>query len=294
MQPLSYFVVLGYVICAVLGAWVYFRRYQVSRPPIGVFNLKDIVLMVLLIILVPFLYLALPLWLVAGFLLLVALSVLYFTWEPVLRARWAIWLVAVALLVADSAAAFLFGTRSEGFFAVNNTVLLVMIVGISNLWAQSGMKARDAALLGALLALYDFIATSQLPLMSDLITRLSGLPLAPTISWSTETMVPGIGLGDVLLATVFPLVMRKAFGQLAGITALVLALVAIAMLPVLLAAVESLPVLHLQGLFPAMVVLGPLMVLQYLFWSRHRGQERTTFQYLQQEPLRLRGQSLSL
>jgi ABC-type branched-subunit amino acid transport system permease subunit len=168
-----------------------------------------------------------------------------------------------------------------------------MIVGITNLWAQSGMKARDAALLSALLVPYDFIATSQLPLMSDLVTRLSGLSLTPTISWSTETMVPGIGLGDVLLATVFPLVMRKAFGQLAGITALVLALVAIAMLPVLLAAIESLPVLHLQGLFPAMVVLGPLMVLQYLFWSRQRGQERTMFQYLQQEPLRPHRQSLS-
>ena len=35
------------------------------------------------------------------------------------------------------------------------------------------------------------------------------------------------GLGDVLLATVFPLVMRKAYGRLAGLLAMSLALLAI-------------------------------------------------------------------
>src|SRR2546421_8933977 len=50
-----------------------------------------------------------------------------------------------------------------------------MGMGITNLWAQSGMKARDTALLGILLALYDFIATVQLPLMGELVARLSDL-----------------------------------------------------------------------------------------------------------------------
>ena len=281
MQHLSYYVVLGCVVGVLLGSWAYFRRYQVSRPPIGVFNLKDIALMVLLIILLPLLYLILPLWLAATLLLLVALSILYFAWEPVLQARWAIWLAALTLLAVDSAAAFLLGTRQNDFFAVNNMVLLLMVVGAANLWAQSGMKARDAALLGAFLALYDFIATSRLPLMSDLVTRLSGLPLAPLVAWSSEHTTWGIGLGDLLLAAVFPLVMRKAFGRPAGVVALVLAL----------AAIGTLLALPLQGLFPVMVVLGPLMVLQYLYWRRRRGWERTTWQYLQKEPLRLRGAS---
>ncbi len=283
MQHLSYYVVLGYVICAVLGGWTYFRQYQVTRPPIGVFNLKDIALMILFIILVPFLYLVLPLWLVAALLLLTALGILYFTWEPLLRARWAIWLAVLTLLVVDSAAAFLLGTRQNVFFAVNNTVLLLIVVGVTNLWAQSGMKARDAALLGVFLTLYDFLATSQLPLMSELVARLSGLPLAPLVAWSSESTIWGIGLGDLLLATVFPLVLRKAFGRLAGLVALALTL----------ATMGTLLALPLLGLFPVMVVLGPLMLLQYLYWSRRRGQERTTFQYLQQEPLRPRGQSLT-
>jgi hypothetical protein len=281
MQHLSYYVVLGCVAGVLLGSWAYFRRYQVSRPPIGVFNLKDIALMVVLIILLPLLYLALPLWLAASLLLLVALSLLYFTWEPVLRARWAIWLATLSLLALDSAAAFLLGTSQNAFFAVNNTVLLLMVVGATNLWVQSGMKARDAALLGVFLALYDFIATAQLPLMGDLVARLSGLPLAPMVAWSSEHSLWGIGLGDVLLATVFPLVMRKAFGRTAGLVALLLALLAIG----------TLLALPLQGLFPVMVVLGPLMLLQYLYWRRRRGRERTTWQYLQEEPLEPRGQN---
>ncbi len=275
MHYLSCSVVLGCAICAVLGGWGYFRCYSVSRPPIGVFNFKDITLMVFFVILLPFLYLLLPLWLAAVLLLLAALSICSFTLEPVLHARWAIWLSVFVLLAVDLAAALLFKTNNDRFLAVNNLVLIVLIVGITNLWAQSGMKARDTALLGALLAVYDVVATSLLPLTTEMFVRLAGLPLAPMLSWGSGSNACSIGLGDMLLATVFPLVMRKAFGRSAGMIALVLAL----------AAIGTLLALPLQGVFPVMVVLGPLMVLQYLFWRRRCGRDRTTWQYLQEEPL---------
>jgi hypothetical protein len=234
--------------------------------------------------LLPLLYLVLPLWLAAAFLLLAALSLLYFAWEPVLRARWAIWLATLGLLALDVAATFFVGTSQNTFLAVNNTLLLLlMVVGATNLWVQSGMKERDAALLGVFLALYDFIATARLPLMGDMVTRLSGLPVAPLVAWSGEHTLWGIGLGDLLLAAVFPLVMRKAFGRSAGLAALLLALAAIG---ILLA-------LSLRGYFPVMVVLGPLMVVQYLYWRKLRGRERTTWQYLQEEPLEPRRSSLT-
>jgi hypothetical protein len=283
MQHVSYAVVLAGTACAMVGGWAYFRRYQINRPPIGVFTLTDLVLMICFLILVPFLYLVLPLWLVAGLLLLMALSVLFFTWEPVVQVRWAIWLAVCTLLAADVGMAFLWGTRSNGFIAVNDAVLVMVVVGISNLWAQSGMKGRDAALLGAFLAVYDVLATSAFPLTSALFTRLAGLPLAPLLSWGSGSSALGIGLGDLLLASVFPLVMRKAFGYPAGITAMVLAL----------AAIGTLLVLPLEGVFPLMVVLGPLMILQYLFWRRSRGPERMTWQYLEQEPLRPQGHLLT-
>ena len=74
-----------------------------------------------------------------------------------------------------------------------------------------------------------------------------------------------------------PLVTRKAYGRRAGLISLLVTLVA-------LTAVLAPPTLGLlQDTFPVMVVLGPLMLLQYVWWRRHCGRERTTWQYLQAE-----------
>jgi hypothetical protein len=115
--------------------------------------------------------------------------------------------------------------------------------------------------------------------MNDLFVRLEGLPFAPELAWPVNTAGDwlGIGLGDLVLAAVFPLVMRKAFGRDAGILAMLIGLGAIGLL------ILSLLVGFVK-IFPVMVVLGPLMALQYVYW-RSRRQERTTWQYLQAEPL---------
>jgi hypothetical protein len=84
-------------------------------------------------------------------------------------------------------------------------------------------------------------------------------------------------MGDLLLATVFPLVMRKAFGRAAGMMAATISLALIALL-LALAVMRLLP-----ALFPVMIVLGPLILVQYGYWRGRRGRERTTWQYLQAE-----------
>ncbi len=89
-MTLALVVVLGLVAgAAVLGS-AYFRRYAMTRPPLGVFSLADIAIMLVSIILVPFLYLALPRSLVVGLLTVATLSTLYFLWEPVLQSPWRI------------------------------------------------------------------------------------------------------------------------------------------------------------------------------------------------------------
>ncbi len=270
-----------HVAGALLLGWGYFRRYRITRPPIGVVNLSDVTFLIVGIVLVPYLYLYLPRYLVAGLLLVGMLSALYFTAEPVLRAPWAVWLNTLLLAGGDIAAAQWAGATSGLFFAINNVVLLVVVIGIANLWAQSGMKARDAAILAGALVVYDFIATSRMTLTSDLLQHLSGGPFVPQVVWlvNDEGRWLAIGLGDLLLATVFPLVMHKAFGPRAAGGAMICALGAIGVLLAL--AVAGV----LGDGFPAMVVLGPLMILQYLVWLRRRGQERAMWQYLEAEPL---------
>ncbi|MGZ3582523.1 MAG: hypothetical protein ACXWP6_07295 [Ktedonobacterales bacterium] len=273
MGYLSFFVVLGCVACALAASWAYYSRCQLSRVPLGVINLTDIVVMIVAIIVVPFLYLILPVWLVAAVLLLTAISVLYVTVQPLLRARWAVWLVALALILIDAIVAYRMGTQGNAFFVVNDVVMIVLVVGVANLWAQGGAKARDMVILGLFLALYDFIATARLPLMNTLIDRLSGLPLAPIIAWRSGNVTLSLGLGDLLMASVFPLVMRKGYGRTAGLVVLALPLVAI----------SGLLVFPLRQEFPLMVILGPLMALQFLYWRRRQGLERTTRQYLLEE-----------
>jgi hypothetical protein len=72
------YIVLGFTAAAILGGWASFRRLQLARPPIGVMSLGDVAVMIGAIVLVPYLYIALPLWLVAGISALGTLSILYF------------------------------------------------------------------------------------------------------------------------------------------------------------------------------------------------------------------------
>jgi hypothetical protein len=279
MLTTSFYVVVAFTTSAVLLGWVYFRNYQIARPSIGVLNLGDVAFMIGVIILIPYLYLALPLWLVVVIFAMAMLSILYFTGESVLRARWAKWVAALLLIGANVGANLYFGATSTTFFLVNNTVLVLAVVGVTSLWAQSGIKARDVAVLGGVLALYDLIATSLLPLMTDLIARLASIPFAPVVSWGVGPDRFVIGFGDLLLATVFPLAMRKAFGRSAGIAAMAINLGTIA------ATMAFLQLAKVEVGVPLMTALGPLMVVQYGFWIRRLGRERTTWQYLQAEPL---------
>ena len=273
-------VVLTLAVAAVVLSSLYFRRFAITRPPLGVFNLSDVAMMIGSIILVPYLDLFLPVWLVAGLLLLSGLSTLYVTSEPLLRSGWQCWLVTLALIGLDLAAWRWLGQASPVWYAANNLCVLLCAVGITNLWAQAGMQARAAAILAGVLAVYDLVFTSLLPVMADLFGRVATLPLAPMVAWPFGA--PGqwyaIGLGDLLLAAVYPLVMRKAFGPHAGLGATLISLAALGFLVVS-------PVVGLYTeIFPVMIVLGPLMVGQYLYWRHRCGLERTMWQYLQTDP----------
>ena len=47
-----------------------------------------------------------------------------------------------------------------------------------------------------------------------------------------------------------------------------------------LAAMAAIVLLPVAAIFPVMIVLGPLTVLQYLYWSHKQGEERATWHYL--------------
>jgi len=268
-------------LVVVLGM-AYFRRYAMTRPPLGVMTLGDVAFMLGAIILVPYLYLHLPGWLVTTLFAIGALGLLQLLFEPMVSRpwrRWLPWMLSAVLIAADILLARQGGTEQVPYLAVNNVVLLLTAIAVTNVWAQSGLRARDLAILAAALALYDLIATSVLPLTNELIARLAGLPFTPMLAWPLpDGQWAGIGLGDLLFASVGPLVVRKAFGRTAGLVAIVVVLTAVAL--IFLAGILGL----LPGTVPVMVLLGPLLVVQYLVWIRVKGQERTMAEYLRDEP----------
>ena len=284
-------VVAGFAALSVLAGWGYFRRYRVTRPAFGVVSLTDVAIMLTFIVLVPYLYLMLPLLAVAGLLGVGVLGAVYLALQPVLRGRWVAALLCLGLLGADVALAVGQGVTGAAFLLVNNAILVLVVVGATNLWAQSGMKARDAAILGGALAVYDAIATWQLPVMVKVLDRLLQLPLFPMIAWPVgRGTIPdvgsagglpqllGVGLGDILVATIFVLTMRKAFGRPAGLVAVAVTLATV------VGALSLLSSGLVTTAIPVMTFLGPLMIVQYGCWRRARHGERTTWQYLQAEP----------
>jgi hypothetical protein len=252
------FVILVSMTACAVGGWWYFRHVQMPRPPIGVFTLSDVVIVFVLIVLIPLLYLWLPNWMLMFLLVPCALSLVYAVLEP-LKHHGMVWLVTLGLVGADLASGLVLGTQHPIHQGLNNIFVILSVISIANTWAQAGMKARDAAVLAALLIIYDFFATAQHSLMSNLFARLQTLPLAPVIVWTQAGQHAAIGLGDLLMLTVFPLTMHKGFGTRAGLVALITGL----------GSVAGLAILQLAGIFPVMVVLSPLIVVQYLVWRRY-------------------------
>jgi hypothetical protein len=247
------------IVCA-CGGLLYFRRVQLPRPPLGVFGTSDVLIIFVMIILVPFLYVVLPVWGAFILLSLAFISILTSTLHPLFRHRTITWGVTLLLFGGNIAVWHMLGVTHPMSQLLNNSLIVIVVIGTVNTWAQAGMKAPHAVLLGVLLIVYDYIATAQTSMMGDVMQRLNALPFAPMLAWGEGHTAAVLGLGDLLMVTLFPLVMLKGFGRSAGVLSLAIGIC------VLLA----LPLVAIGTLFPVMVVLGPVMLLQYLAWVWHQ------------------------
>jgi hypothetical protein len=264
---------------AIAGSLLFFRRSRVDVPPIGVFGLDDAIAIGVFVTVMPFVYLALPYWLVVSLFALGGASVLQLAFSAMLP-RPAVWSLVAALTAAEFAALARFGSGSDIFLTLNDCVLIVIVAGLANLWAQSGMRVRDAVVLGGGVAVYDYLATLKHSLTIDLMDRLAGVAFAPRLAFSVHGATTlSVGLGDLLFASVFPLLLRRAYGRRAAIVSALTGFAA-------LAAMTAVAAAGLAPVLPAMVVLWPLMLIQYAWWRR-QGPERTTWAYLAAEPRRL-------
>ncbi len=88
MDPslISVVVVLAHVGIILLGGLAYLRRARVDRPPVGVFNGRDVLVVAAALVVNPPVYLAVPTLALAAALAVVSTVMLYFSLSPLLVA----------------------------------------------------------------------------------------------------------------------------------------------------------------------------------------------------------------
>jgi hypothetical protein len=260
------------IMFVLLTAWLYFRRVRVERPPVGVFNLRDVTFTFIVLVIIPHLYLDLPRWLVASILVLMAAGLSYLTLVPVLGSRIAI--TAVGGLAAGEITLTVLGVgQSTGFVVLNDIAVGLLVVGVCNIWAQSGIRARDVTVFACAVGVFDLVATWLMPLMLEFFTRVRALPFAPMLAVGNGGGAVVIGMGDLLFIVLWPLVTVKAFAGRAGLVAATGTVGCVMVLDV--AFYTGL----LNSAVPAMVFIAPVILVQYLLFRRRYRVERTTGEY---------------
>ncbi len=282
-QSLTLFgiIMTGTVVIAA-GALAYFRHVRMDRPPVGTFNARDVVILLIFIGVLPFVYGWLPDTLVTCLLAITFSSALYIGYRPLLGSA-GIWL-GIGLLFGLNiwSSHHLMGTIPgwQLWYTEQSVVVGLSAIAVCNMYLQGGMKLRHVAWLALGLAGYDILFASYYPLTGKLLARYVTHPLTPVVGMRFGGVDYAVGLGDLLVYSLFFVAAYKAYGaQAAKIAAVVVAVMggfATAFIPFIFNLTNS----NLDILIPAQSVFGPVAFLTYLWMKRHYGRERTMAEYL--------------
>jgi hypothetical protein len=268
------------VVCG--GALAYFRRVRMERPAVGTFNTRDVVILLGVVGVLPFVYGWLPVPLVTCLLALTFASALYIGYRPVLGPV-GIWL-GIGLLFGFNiwSSNHIMGTLPgwQVWFAEQGIVVALAAIAVCNLYLQGGMKLRHVAGLSLGLAGYDLVFAAYYPLTGRLIARYLTHPLTPLFGMRLGYVDYAVGLGDLLVYSLFFVAAYKAYGARAATIAagviVVMGGFATAFIPFLFSFTNA----NLDVLVPAQSLFGPAAFLTYLWMKRHYGRERTMAEYL--------------
>lgn len=273
-------------LAAMVCALCYFQRIQLERPAIGVFNTRDVVILFGFIILLPFLYLAVPQTVLSCLLIATFSGSIYMGLRPLLLPRF-IWLLIIVMMVATIVIVKGFLRTSIGwqvYWALNDIVILLVAISAANLYVQGGMRLSHIAGLQLFLIFYDFIFIVIFPVTPQLFDRFTGTLFTPAVIFSVGPYNSDIGLGDLLMYCLFTLAAYKGFGRQGLITAFIVIPIFGAIVPVLSPLALTFFV-HGKGAsaIPAQTFFGPAALVAYFLLSHHRNEHRIGDFYRLQE-----------
>jgi hypothetical protein len=268
------------VVCA--GALAYFRRMRMERPAIGTFNARDVVFLLVVIGVLPFVYGWLPVPVVTCLLALTFGSALYIGYRPLLGPV-GIWL-GLGLLVGFNiwTSYHLMGTLPgwQVWFTEQSVAVMLVAIAVCNLYVQGGMKLRHVAWMSLVLAGYDAIFATYYPLAGGLIARYLTHPLTPIVGMRFGLDDYAIGLGDLLVYSLFFVAAYKAYGARAATIAAGVIVIMGGFVTAYIPLLHNFQNANLDDLVPAQSLFGPAAFVTYLWMKRHYGRERTMAEYL--------------
>ncbi len=264
-------------------ALAYVRHVRVERPAIGTFNRRDIAILFAFIVGLPLLYVVLPLLPLLIFLGITFTSALSIGLRPLLSPT-ATWVVVGTLVGANIyLAGAMLGTVGgwQLFWLENSVVVIAAAVTVANLYVQGGMRLRHVAWFALILACYDLIFTFVWPLTNMLSQRFLGWPLDPATGYRLGIFNASLGLGDLLVYSLFVIAVYKAYGRRQTGLACLVAVFFGAVIPALAPLVFRVLIdARTDLVVPAQAAFGPAAFAFHLWLKRRYGRERTMAEYL--------------
>ncbi|GIG21709.1 hypothetical protein Cch01nite_24330 [Cellulomonas chitinilytica] len=281
------FLALGVAIAGTLLTMalsvLYLRHVRMERPAIGTFNGVDVVVVFGFIVVLPLLYLVLPLTPLLVVLGLTFTSALVFGLRPVLGPA-ATWIVVGVVIAANiwMGRTMLGTVVGWQLFWIENDLLVVgAAVATANLYVQGGMRLRHVAWFGLVLAVYDAVFTFVWPITNTLAQRFIGWPFDPSVGFRIGIYNATIGLGDLLIYSLFVIAALKAYGPRAARGAAVISVLCGAVVPALLPLITDVFIdARTDVIVPAQAAFGPAAFLYYRWLRRTYGAERTMAGFL--------------
>ena len=281
------------LVCVLVGAigtsafaLFYFRRVRMERPAIGTFNGRDIVVLFGFIVTLPVLYLFLPHWALTSFLVLTFLASLSIGYRTLLPPGQLWLLIELAIGANIWIARTMLGTVVgwQLYWALTSVIVLLGASAVANLYVQGGMYLRHVAIFAFALAFYDAMFSLVIPLTPLLADAFIGYPLDPSVGMRLGIYNANIGIGDLLVYSLFIIAAFKAYGPKAARVAMGLIVVFGSAMPALAPlAISAVTRGNANIAVPAQACFGPAALLAYLWLRRRYGRERSMVEFLASE-----------
>jgi plastocyanin len=152
---------------------------------------------------------------------------------------------------------------------------VIAAVGVANLYVQGGLGLRHIAWFTLFLGVYDIFFTRVIPLTPQLAVTLQGRPLDPSLGFAAWGYNANVGLGDLLVFSLYATAAYRGFGRRGAVASL-------GIIAVFGAVAPSVTPLLVPGLFgstaaafvPIMTLFGPAAFACYLWLSRTSSERR--------------------